>query len=172
MAALYLLTSAGAGVAAVLAWNWLAPVAPRLGSAVCDPIREDWEEVGKTPGGRVNRESFKVRSPLPLPAACSPRGLVFWQKHCLAKHASKLTPASTKVYTQFLDRLFDTGTGLMLTPGVAEKSDLGRHCFSYCNLLAGEFYFQQAADSQPDGSSACGCGTPVADLLQLVPPKK
>ena len=64
----------------------------------------------------------------------------------MQEHASKLTPASTKVYTQFLDRLFDTGTGLMLTPGVAEKSDLGRHCFSYCNLLAGEFYFQQAAD--------------------------
>ena len=34
---------------------------------------------------------------------------------------------------------------LMLTPRVAEKADLGRHCFSYCNLLAGEFYFQQAA---------------------------
>lgn len=72
MAALYLVASAGAGVAAVLAWNWLAPVAPRLGLAVCDPIREDWEEVGKTPGGRVNRESFKVRAPLPLPAASHP----------------------------------------------------------------------------------------------------
>ena len=53
----------------------------------------------------------------------------------------------------------------------AEKDDLGRHCFSYCNLLAGEFYFQQAAEAQPDGSAMCGCGTPVADVLQLVPPK-
>ena len=81
--------------------------------------------------------------------------------------AAKLTPASTASFDQFLDRTFDAGTGLMLTPGKPEKADLGRHCFSYCNLLAGEFYFQQAADAQPDGSAACGCNTPVADVLGL-----
>ena len=91
MAALYLVTSAGAGVAAVLAWNWLAPVAPRLGLAVCDPIREDWEEVGKTPGGRVNRESFKVRAPLPLPAASHPGGSCFGRST-----ASRSTPPSSR----------------------------------------------------------------------------
>ena len=55
----------------------------------------------------------------------------------------------------------------MLAPGKPEKADLGRHCFSYALLLAGEFYFQAAADAQPDGSANCGCNTPVADVLGL-----
>ena len=42
-----------------------------------------------------------------------------------------------------------------------------RDYFSYALLLAGEFYFQAAADAQPDGSANCGCGTPVADVFGL-----
>ena len=87
------------------------------------PIRSDWSVVGKGPNGRVSRANFKA--------------------FCLRKHAGKLTAASESVYEKFLDRAFDAGTGLMLMPGTPEKTDLGRHCFSYCNLLAGEFYFQQ-----------------------------
>ena len=228
---LWLEAAATATLGAVVAWMWLAPIlgvdADITSGAAAANIRAEWEGVSKTPGGRVDRSSFKA--------------------HCLKKHGDKLTPTSSEVYTVhpggrthccrrgrrhchcrrrrrssrssrssrshsrslcsrrsrhaatppprchgvtpphiitatpprpalsaqvFLDRLFDTGTGLMLTPRVAEKADLGRHCFSYCNMLAGEFYFQQAADAQPDGSAACGCGTPVADVLQLVPPKK
>ena len=238
---------------AAVAWRWLAPIrsvdADFTSGAAADDIRAEWEGVSKTPGGRVDRSSFKA--------------------HCLKKHAAKLTRASSEVYSVrpggrthsaplpplpppplpppppppqqqqqqqpaavavaavvaavaaaamtaavaflvavaatppprrhpaaslpwchaitatpprpapplsaqvFLDRLFATGTGLMLTPGVAEKADLGRHCFSYCNMLAGEFYFQQAADAQPAGSAACDYSRqPVADVLQLVPPKK
>ena len=44
-------------VAGYLAWRRLASSAD-----VCDPIRDEWECVSKTPGGRVNRESFKVRA--------------------------------------------------------------------------------------------------------------
>lgn len=206
---LWLRATAAAGIGAVVAWRWLSPPdrsAPE-GQAAAS-IRAEWEGISKTPGGRVDRTSFKA--------------------HCLKKHAAKLTPVSSEAYIVrpgsrtssrpprsrsteqppepprhpvalqlrhlaatpartsprtppptppplsaqvFLDRLFDTGTGLMLKPNVAEKADLGRHCFSYCNLLAGEFYFQQAAEAQPDGSAMCGCGTPVADVLQLVPPK-
>lgn len=92
-------------------------------ATVLSPIRSDWAVVGKGPNGRVSRASFKA--------------------FCLEKHADKLTAASAQVYERFLDRVFDAGTGLMLMPGTPEKIDLGRHCFSYCNVLAGEFYFQQ-----------------------------
>ena len=232
---LWLEAAATATLGAAVAWRWLGRIngedADFTSGAAAADIRAEWEGVSKTPGGRVDRASFK--------------------SHCLEKHAAKLTPASSEVYTVrpggrtclptaaataaaaaavvvaavaaaaitaavaaivavaavtayppprchgvtsptpllprrhapplsaqvFLDRLFATGTGLMLTPGVAEKADLGRHCFSYCNMIAGEFYFQQAADAaadaQPAGSAKCDYSRqPVADVLQLVPPKK
>ena len=50
-------------------------------------------------------------------------------------------------------------------PGKPEKADLGRHCFSYCALLAGEFYFSAASADPKTGT--CGCDAPVADVLGL-----
>jgi hypothetical protein len=116
-------------------------------AAVVESLRSEWAAVGKTAGGRVDRASFKA--------------------HCHKKHVAQLTRASKDSFDAFLDRAFDAGVGLMLAPGKPEKADLGRHCFSYALLLAGEFYFQAAADAQPDGSANCGCGTPVADALGL-----
>ena len=98
------------------------------------PIRSDWAAVSKGPNGRVSRSSFKA--------------------FCLKKHADKLTTASTPVFEAFLERVFDAGTGLMLMPGKPEKIDLGRHCFSYCNVLAGEFYFQQVRAQHTSASGA------------------
>lgn len=95
-------------------------------ATMLSPIRNDWAVVSKGPNGRVSRASFKA--------------------FCLKKHGDKLTEASAQVYEKFLDRVFDAGTGLMLMPGTPEKTDLGRHCFSYCNVMAGEFYFQQVCE--------------------------
>ena len=80
-------------------------------------------------------------------------------------HAANLTDISKPCFDVFLDRVFDAGTGLMLAPGKPEKDTLGRHCFSYCALMAGEFYFS-AASADPT-SGVCGCDAPVADALGL-----
>ena len=59
----------------------------------------------------------------------------------LEKHADKLTVETTKSYEQYLDKLFDACTAMMLP---ADKKDLGGHCFRYGALMAGEFYFGAA----------------------------
>ena len=109
-----------------------------------DDIKAQWATVRKTAGGRVDRAAFK--------------------EHCLSTHASKLTAASRKSFEEFLDKAFDAAVGLMTKPGAPLKTDLGRHCFSYAYLFAGEFYFHQAAGDQ---AASCGCGTGVADALEL-----
>ena len=113
------------------------PCAP----AIHDEFAADWAAVDKNERGRVGRAAFV--------------------KHLLAKHAGRLTAGSTPAFTEFLGRAFDAGTALMLP---AKKPDLGRHCFSYAALLAGEFYFAAAQEAATPG---CGCDTPVADILEL-----
>ena len=84
-------------------------------AAALNGIRDEWQSVHKTSGGRVDRVAFK--------------------EHCLKVHSSKLTGASTATFEAFLDRAFDAAVGLMLAPGAPVKTDLGRHCFS-CVLQA------------------------------------
>jgi len=108
-------------------------------------VKQHWHAAEKTAGGRVDRKAFKAIM--------------------LSVHAGKLTEVSRPEFIKFLDRCFDAGTGLMLAPGKPEKADLGRHCFSYCALLAGEFYFSAASADPKTG--ACGCDAPVADVLGL-----
>lgn len=47
-------------------------------------------------------------------------------------------------YEQYLHTLFDAAAALMLPK---EKTDLGKHCFGYATLLAGEFYCENPKDS-------------------------
>ena len=108
-------------------------------------IRGEWGLAPKNASGRVDLDLFK--------------------EHMLATHADNLTEATTPSYDAFLDRCFEAGIGLMLAPGQPPKTDLGRHCFSYAMLLAGEWYFEAAAAA---AGEACPCSTPVADQLALV----
>ena len=108
-------------------------------------VKQHWHAAEKTAGGRVDRKAFKAIM--------------------LLVHAGKLTEVSRPEFIKLLDRCFDAGTGLMLAPGKPEKVDLGRHCFSYCALLAGEFYFSAASADPKTGT--CGCDAPVADVLGL-----
>ena len=103
-------------------------------------ITQDWAACPKTAGGRVDRPAFV--------------------RFMLAKHGDQLTEGSAPYYTKFLHTCFEAGTGLMLP---ACRPDLGRHCFSYANLMAGEFYFSAAKDA----ADGCGCSAPVADVLGL-----
>lgn len=115
-------------------------------ATVLERIRAEWALVPKNAGGRVDREIFT--------------------EHLLELHHEELTGEGTKqAFTEFLDRCFDAGVGLMLAPGKDEKTDVGRHCFSYSLLLANEFYFQAAAAAE---GAACPCETPVADQLSLL----
>jgi hypothetical protein len=132
------------GGAAVAVWYVSTSRAAPDESPACAIVKSAWESVSKTPGGRVDRASFKAQM--------------------MATHASKLTSVSRPHFDKFLDRCFAAGTGLMLAPG-PEKTDLGKHCFGYCVLLAGEFYFSAA--SMDAASGTCGCDAPVADVLGL-----
>ena len=108
-------------------------------------VQAAWAGAAKTSGGRVARDAFK--------------------QAMLRLHRSKLSDGSAASYASFLDRCFDAGTGLMLP---AEKQDLGRHCFSYAALIAGEFYFAAAQNAHAkDSGELCSCTTPVADVLSL-----
>ena len=83
---------------------------------------EEWKEVKKNDDHRVERESF-----------C---------KYLFDKHEHKLSDDATKgEYKKFLDKNFDCCRALMLPK---DKDSLGRHCFTYGNLMAGEFYFAAA----------------------------
>lgn len=115
-------------------------------TAALERIRTEWGIAPKNASGRVDRELFK--------------------EHLLEVHHEQLTPAVTAVFEEFLDRCFDAAVGLMLAPGCDAKPDLGRHCFSYAMLFAGEFYFEAAATA---AGEACPCATPVADQLALAP---
>ena len=115
-------------------------------TAVLERIRAEWSLAPKNASGRIDRELFK--------------------EYLLELHHERLTPATKPVFEQFLDRCFLAGVGLMLAPGRPSKRDLGRHCFSYVMLLAGEFYFEAAASA---AGESCACSTPVLDQLALAP---
>jgi len=133
--------AAGVGLGLVFAHILPAPSTCRTKSSCVKDIQNEWSMVGKNERGRVDRAAF-----------C---------RAMLHKHGSKLSTGSRGVYEQFLNKCFDSATALMLP---AKKEDLGRHCFSYAALLAGEFYF---AAAQVAADASCGCNTPVADVLQL-----
>jgi hypothetical protein len=61
--------------------------------------------------------------------------------HFMAFCTNELLPKGSKQtedYKKYVSMLFDTATSLMLPK---PKNDLGKHCFGYAALLAGEFYF-------------------------------
>ena len=109
---------------------------------------DDWEKVPKTvPGHRVEREAFVN---------------YLWEKN-----EYKLTKEESKdEYRKFLHKCFDCCTSLMLP---ADKKDLGRHCFTYGNLMSGEFYFAAAERDQMsvDQHGNPACTRPVEDVLKV-----
>ena len=146
MAAYFNAAALGVAVGGAVIYALKGKVTPS--SSVADElsiVKQHWHAAEKTAGGRVDRKAFKAIM--------------------LLVHAGKLTEVSRPEFIKFLDRCFDAGTGLMLAPGKPEKADLGRHCFSYCALLAGEFYFSAASADPKTGT--CGCDAPVADVLGL-----
>lgn len=112
-------------------------------------LRSEWSLAPKNASGRIDRPLFK--------------------EHYVEAHADQLTQSSRLAYEEFLDRCFDAAVGLMLAPGMPERPDLGRHCFSYAALLADEFYFEAAANASGE---QCSCMSPVADSLALATPCK
>merc|ERR1712023_134450 len=48
-----------------------------------------------------------------------------------------------EAFQQYANNLFDTGVALM---GPSRRTDLGKHCFGYASLLAGEFYADKPQD--------------------------
>jgi len=104
-------------------------------------LTAEWEATKSPVSSRVDRQAFVAAM--------------------LAKHKDKLSDKSAQTYEAFLNTCFDAGLGLMLYD--PSKTDLGRHCFSYANILAGEFYFAAAKDA----ADGCGCSSPVSDVLTL-----
>merc|ERR1711918_173335 len=109
--------------------------------AIQKRLGADWDAVEKNADGRVELAGFKA----------------FLE----AKYKGEINANAVNAFDQFLNRCFEAGTGLMLP---ASKNSLGRHCFSYAVLLAGEFYFAAANVAADAG---CACDTPVKDVLGL-----
>ena len=78
-------TIALVGGAAIAVW-YLSTSRAAPASPACTIVKSAWDSVSKTPGGRVDRASFKAQM--------------------MATHASKLTSVSRPHYDQFLDRCF------------------------------------------------------------------
>jgi len=74
-------------------------------------------------------------------------------------YLSAFGPTSA-IFKVYLNAIFDAATAMML-PQV--KTDLGKHCFSYATVLAGEFYSDsgKAADKLGlvSGTPEAGCGS-------------
>lgn len=94
---------------------------------------------GFDPGAEVLAAWLDVHTMLSDAQARVPRNA--FVEYCL-RMAPPGTPKRPE-YTQYLNELFTTATALMLP---SKKNDLGKHCFGYAMMLAGEFYFDKPLD--------------------------
>ena len=104
----------------------------------------DWDSAEKNQEGRVEKEAFKAAM----------------KKKFATDIGGKVGGKAQEAFDEHLDRCFAAGIGLMLPK---EKTSLGRHCFGYAAIMAGEFYFSEARDAE----EGCGCNADVKDVLGL-----
>lgn len=112
-----------------------------LAVALRRELDEDWETIPKDGDGRVTGIEFVL--------------------YCTGtKYVEQLggVVAVRHNYEKFLSKLFQVCIQMSGTT----KGTLGRHCFCYAMIVAGEFYF---AAAQQSASPDCGCSTPVKDVL-------
>jgi len=114
--------------------------APVVQTAAVEVAAVDPEPLGSIDAWAEVAQGWEaVHGVLPEPSSRVPRQV--FVDYCM--NFCPTDPNLQESFVTYVNALFDTGTALMLP---AQKEDLGKHCFGYASLLAGEYYGPQPQD--------------------------